>query len=100
MRPPTADSPYAADSSVYVHRDRCAGYRPESALPEVLRERLLSLRAYTAEPHAHRHRRRSRRALELGAADQLFAGGGTAYVFAHFAGPGCYACRIDPLQAS
>jgi hypothetical protein len=21
---------------------------------------------------------------------------GTAYLFVHFAGPGCYACRIDP----
>ena len=25
----------------------------------------------------------------------MLADGRTSYVFAHFAGPGCYACRID-----
>jgi hypothetical protein len=29
------------------------------------------------------------------AADRLFAAAGTAYLFVHFAGPGCYACRFD-----
>jgi hypothetical protein len=31
-----------------------------------------------------------------GAAQQLLHLPGTAYLFVHFAGPGCYACRIDP----
>ena len=30
------------------------------------------------------------------AAQQLLAEPGTAYLFVYFAGPGCYACRIDP----
>jgi hypothetical protein len=31
-----------------------------------------------------------------GAAHELLDVPGTAYLFVHFAGPGCYACRIDP----
>jgi hypothetical protein len=31
-----------------------------------------------------------------GAAQRLLGVPGTAYLFVDFAGPGCYACRIDP----
>jgi hypothetical protein len=98
MRPPTAESPYAADSPVYIHRHRCAGYRPDGSVPEVLRDRLLSLRAYTADHMLTGTAVEHGRALGS-ALDQLFAGDGTAYVFAHFAGPGCYACRIDRVAS-
>jgi hypothetical protein len=32
----------------------------------------------------------------MGAAHELLGVPGTAYLFVHFAGAGCYACRIDP----
>jgi uncharacterized protein DUF1203 len=95
VRPPGADSPYMAPSPVYVHRDRCAGYRPHGAVPDLLRGRLLSLRGYTAEHMITETAVVSGDELE-GVAEELLGRPGTAYLFAHFAGPGCYACRIDP----
>ena len=95
MRPPGADSPYMATGPVYVHRERCAGYHPQSDIPDLLRGRLLSLRGYTAEHMITGTTVVSGDVVE-GAAEELLARPGTAYLFAHFAGPGCYACRMDP----
>ena len=95
VQPPTAPSPYAAASPVYVHRERCRGFAADGSVPEVLRERVLSLRAYTADHMiagttvAHGHD------LEPALAG-LFRDGTAEYVFAHFAGPGCYVCTIEP----
>ena len=94
LQPPCAGSPYTAAGPVYIHSHRCGGYRAHGAVPEMLRSRLLSLRGYdhghmiTATEVVHGDQ------LEA-AADRLLAIAGTAYLFVHFAGPGCYACRID-----
>ena len=95
VQPRSADSPYAAPGPVYIHRDRCAGYEPGGNVPPILRGRTLSLRGYTDEHMI------AGTAVVAGddveaAAQQLLAEPGTAYLFVHFAGPGCYACRIDP----
>jgi Protein of unknown function (DUF1203) len=91
---PAADSPYTARSPVYVHRSPCPGREPSAAVPEILRSRRLSLRGYdprhmitgSAVVEGHDVERQAAALLD----DER-----TAYVFAHFAGPGCYACRID-----
>ena len=93
-RPPSADSPYAAAGPVYVHTHACGGYRAEGELPQMLRGSTLSVRGYdaahmitgTAVVPADR--------FELTAVAML-ADPGTAYLFVHYAGPGCYACRVD-----
>jgi len=95
VQPRSADSPYAAPGPVYIHRDRCAGYHLQGNVPQILRGRTLSLRGYTDEHMI------TGTAVVAGddvetAAQQLLAEPGTAYLFVHFAGPGCYACRIDP----
>ena len=95
IQPRSGDSPYAAPGPVYIHRDRCDGYSPKGAVPQILRGRTLSLRGYTDEHMI------TGTAVVAGddvetAAPQLLAVPGTAYLFVHFAGPGCYACRIDP----
>ena len=98
VRPPSADSPYAAHSPVYVHREPCDGHGANGAMPEVLRNRLLSLRAYTAEHMitgtATEHGRHAARAIA-----ELLADPRAEYVFVHFAGPGCYVCRVDRAAA-
>jgi hypothetical protein len=88
-------SPYTGEGPVYVHADGCQAHHGE---PDVLPEqvdsiRRFSVRAYDAD------------AMMLDAdvvdGDQLadtartLLGGGAAFVHAHFAGPGCFAFRID-----
>ncbi len=94
LQPPCERSPYTAASPVYVHARRCAGHRPSAEVPEILRERRLSLRGYD-----ERHMITGTAVVEGAdveqAAGDLLADPATAYVFVHFAGPGCYACRID-----
>ena len=80
IQPRSGDSPYAAPGPVYIHRDR---------------GRTLSLRGYTDEHMITGTAVVAGDDVE-GAAQQLLDVPGTAYLFVHFAGPGCYACRIDP----
>src|SRR5215470_56363 len=87
-----AASPYRARGPIYVRRGatRFAG----TEIPELLRSRLLSVRAYDdrgniaeadvcpgtdVEPVIHR----------------MFGDATVAYLHVHFAKPGCFACRID-----
>jgi hypothetical protein len=94
IRPPGAESPYAAAGPVYVHRERCQGYRGGAGVPDVLRSRLLSLRGYDAGHMITATAVVAGHELE-DACQRLFGDPDTAYLFAHFAGPGCYACRIE-----
>jgi Protein of unknown function (DUF1203) len=88
-------SPYTGEGPVYVHADGCDEHRAE---PDVLPEqvdapRQFSVRAYDAD------------AMMLDAvvvgADELadrarvLLGNGAEFLHAHFAGPGCFAFRID-----
>jgi hypothetical protein len=94
LQPPCADSPYTAASPVYVHSHRCGGYRADGSVPEMLRSRLLSLRGYDRNHMITGTEVVQGDRLEA-AAGRLLATAATAYLFVHFAGPGCYACRID-----
>jgi hypothetical protein len=91
---PAQDSPYTARSPVYIHRDGCAGREPSAEPPEILAARRLSLRGYD-----ERHMLTGTAVISgpdvEREASKLLDDGRTAYVFAHFAGPGCYACRIE-----
>ena len=89
------ESPYAARSPVYVHAERCAGHSEEpGAIPEMLRGRLLSVRAYDGTHMLTGTEVLAGTELE-GAIERLLGDAAGAYVHVHFAGPGCYACRID-----
>lgn len=94
MEVPAADSPYSARSPVYIHREACGGCEPSVEAPEMLTARRLSLRGYD-----HRHMITSTAVIEglevEREAAAMLVDERTAYVFAHFAGPGCYACRIE-----
>jgi uncharacterized protein DUF1203 len=88
-------SPYTGEGPVYVHADGCEPHAGEpDVLPEQVDERRqFSLRAYDAE------------AMLLDAAvvpgpeladhARALLGDGAAFVHAHFAGPGCFAFRMD-----
>jgi hypothetical protein len=88
-------SPYSGEGPVYVHADGCDRHRGEpDVLPEQVDDRReFSVRGYDGEAMlvdaavvpgpelAHRAR--------------ALLGNGAEFVHAHFAGPGCFAFRID-----
>jgi len=97
-QPITAASPYAAPGPIYLHQNACAGYQPDSDVPEILQTRLLSLRAVDSA-HMMTGTDVVHGADLEPAARRLLAIDGTAYVHVHFAGAGCFACRIEPRAA-
>jgi hypothetical protein len=87
-------SPYTSEGPVFVHADGCEPHtsRP-GALPEQVDGRQFSLRAYDEDAMLV--------GAELVPGDRLGARAralldeGAAFLHAHFAGPGCFAFRID-----
>jgi hypothetical protein len=88
------ESPYTGEGPVFVHAHECTPHSAAAGeLPEQVHGRTFSVRAY------------DERAMMLGAdvvpgdalaarAEELLADG-AAFLHAHFAGPGCFAFRID-----
>ncbi len=97
-QPVTAASPYAAPGPVYLHRDACEGYRSDGQVPEILRHRLLSVRGFD-DAHMMTGTEVVQGNLLEPAADRLLAIDGTAYLHVHFAGAGCFACRMERTAA-
>ena len=95
VMPFRGDSPYAARSPVYVHAEPCAGHaEAPGVVPEMLRSRLLSVRAYDRDHMLTGTEVLPGTDLE-GGIERLLGDAPGAYLHVHFAGPGCYACRID-----
>lgn len=92
-----ADSPYRASGPIYVRRHAQAYTPAPDEIPEAIRRRLLSLRAYDAEH------------MMIGAAVcegaqvateilQQFSNPQVAYIHLHNARPGCFACRVERVM--
>ena len=93
--PFTLRSPYAGEGPVFVHADGCEPFAPEPGrLSEQVAGRQLSVRAYDGE------------AMMLDAAvlagerfaervPDLLDVDGVEFLHVHFAGPGCFAFRVD-----
>jgi len=88
-----ADTPYRASHAVYVREGATLAWTGDS-LPEVMRKRLLSLRAFSADGMM----------VEADVVDgaeaeplieRQLGNPQVAYIHAHYARPGCYAARID-----
>ncbi len=88
-----ANTPYRASHAVYV-REGDARTRSTREVPESLRCRLISLRAFDAG-----HQMIDADVVDGGGLDELierfFANPDAAYLHAHYAKRGCYAARID-----
>jgi hypothetical protein len=89
----TGDSPYRASHAIFVRRDVERAYPKPGEVPEVLRSRLVSLRAFDAE-----HMMIAADVLEGdGLPDVLcatFEDDAVAYVHLHNAKPGCFAAAV------
>lgn len=89
-----ADTPYRATHAIFILEGADATYQAVNEIPEVMRDRLLSLRAYDAA------------GMMLDAdvvegtdavriINRFFSSPGVAYIHAHNAKRGCYSGRID-----
>ncbi|HEX6613264.1 MAG TPA: DUF1203 domain-containing protein [Rhodanobacteraceae bacterium] len=88
-----ADSPFRSSYAIYV-REGERTFDETDRVPEMLRSRLLSLRAFDAQGML----------LDADVVDgvgmealieRLFASASVAYIHVHFARPGCYAARVE-----
>ena len=87
------DNPYHARYAIWV-RPGEQTYDAVDQVPEQLRRRILALRTWDAQDMMVGHDVVDGRQIE-GAIERLFADPRAAYMHAHFAGPGCYAARIE-----
>lgn len=87
-------TPYRASGPIFV-RVKARQALPEvNAVPEAVRRRLLSVRAYDAGGLMVDAEVVEGAALES-VTDRFFADARVAYLHLHNARPGCYACRVD-----
>ena len=89
----SADTPYRASHAVYVREGATETWSGDH-LPEVLRQRLLSLRAFSADGSMVEADVIEGREAEQ-VIERLLGDERVAYIHAHYARPGCYAARID-----
>jgi hypothetical protein len=94
--PFTVRSPYAGEGPVFVHADGCERFAPApGAMSEQVGGRMLSIRSYDrdammVDAAVMPGERFAERVGDLLAADTV------AFLHVHFAGPGCFAFRVDP----
>ena len=89
-----ADTPYRASHAIFVREHATQACEVVDEVPEALRRRMLSVRAFDA---THRLVDAD---LVAGAdlaplVERFFVDARVAYLHAHYAKPGCYAARID-----
>jgi hypothetical protein len=87
------DSPYRASHAIYVSRAR-APFDAVNRVPQALRDRLLSVRAFDAGGNMLDADIAEGTAVEP-LIERLLANPSTAYLHAHFARRGCFAARIE-----
>ena len=89
-----ADTPFRSRHAIFVREAARTTHDGVGTLPEQLRVRLLSLRAFDSEHMMVDAEVAEGREAEP-VIERLLADPRTAYLHAHFARRGCYAARID-----
>ncbi|MBZ4038294.1 DUF1203 domain-containing protein [Novilysobacter selenitireducens] len=89
-----ADTPFRASHAIFVREGATTLFDAIDTVPDVLRRRMLSLRAFDAA-----HMMVDAALVDGREADaaiaRLFTNPAVAYLHAHFATRGCYAARVD-----
>lgn len=87
-------SPYRASGPIFVREAAHAPAEFVDAIPEQLRRRLLSVRAYDGDDMMHTAEVLQGDALQA-QIGIYFADSAIRYLHVHNARPGCFACRVD-----
>ena len=90
-----ADSPYRASGPVFVRAQAAQAFPGIGEVPDAIRRRLLSVRAYDAADMMIGAEVIEGSELETATA-RLFGDVRVCYLHLHNARPGCFACRVDP----
>jgi hypothetical protein len=93
-----ARSPFRSTHAIYVRRGAEQAHPAPDEVPEMLRSRLLSVRAFDASGMLAEADVVEGREVES-AIERLFGAPAAAYLHLHFARPGCYAARVDRARA-
>lgn len=88
------ESPYRASGPIFVREAATTALLPPDTVPQLLRSRLLSIRAYDANHLMIEADVVDGRELES-RVTRLFEHAHATYAHIHFARPGCFACRVD-----
>lgn len=89
-----AATPYRASHAIFVREGATTAYAREDEIPEAMRSRVLSLRAFDAAHLMVDAELVDGRDAEAAIA-RLFAQPAVDYIQAHYATRGCYAARIE-----
>ncbi|MDB5698876.1 MAG: hypothetical protein JWN69_1680 [Alphaproteobacteria bacterium] len=89
-----AETPYRASHAIFVREGAVQRYDRVDEIPEVLRLRLISLRAFDERDEMIDGAVTDGATLALAIA-QMFADPAARYLHAHYASRGCYAARVD-----
>jgi len=89
-----ADTPYRASHAIFVREGAEQACEVIDAVPEALRSRTLSLRAFDASGEMLDADLVDGSGLES-AIERMFVDGSVAYLHAHYAKRGCYAALIE-----
>jgi hypothetical protein len=90
----TAGTPFRSSHAVYVRREAHQANLQKDEVPEMLRSRTLSLRAFDGKGMMIAADLVDGLLLEK-LIEEMFGDPGVAYIHIHFAKPGCYAARAD-----
>ncbi|MGN2254176.1 DUF1203 domain-containing protein [Frateuria sp. GZRe12] len=89
-----ADTPFRASHAIFVREGADSAYDAVDHIPDVIRIRPISLRAFDASHMMVEAELVDGTDLEA-AIGRLFARSGVDYLHAHYATRGCYAARVD-----
>ncbi|WP_036113474.1 MULTISPECIES: DUF1203 domain-containing protein [Luteibacter] len=89
-----APGPYRASHAIFVREGATVAYDAVDEVPDVIRTRHISLRAFDERGHIADALLVPGTAVEE-AVERLFNRGAVRYIHAHYAAYGCYAARID-----
>lgn len=89
-----ADTPYRASHAIFVREGAERAYDETNEVPEPLRGRLISLRAFDGDHQMVDADVVAGQELE-GVIERFFADPDVRYLHAHYAKRGCYAARIE-----
>jgi hypothetical protein len=92
-----ADTPYRASHAIFVAERAQERFDAVGVIPQMLRVRPISLRAFDADGEMTDADLVEGAHLEKAVA-RMLAARGTAYLHAHFAKRGCYACRVERVE--
>lgn len=96
---PAPHSPYRAAGPIFVRKLAMETFDAINLIPEPVRARLLSVRAYDADDLIVEADVSDGSAIEP-LIEQFLRRDDVAYLHIHYARRGCYACRVDRVQAA